>query len=285
MSYDAPGWHDWLRGIDGAQAAVERAFRLCLEHGFPTGAEMCIHDKNKHLLRDTVNRLVELGCRSLKTNPVGDVGEWKKNGYGQTVSIEELFELYLDYIPHFYEDGMPLAIQLGGLFSASPGKPDRFDIPLAKGRCDPQKTCVCGHARMVMYISADGRALPCMSLSGMDIQEQFPLITETGLADCLTDSFYMEFIDRRASDYLALHPECRSCEYAPYCLGGCRASALEHNGGTGLMGRDEACCKMFREGYAARVLTLMRRIRPEANCLLAEDPFWQRKSLKKAAGG
>ncbi len=277
MSYDAPGWHDWLRGIDGAQAAVERAFRLCLEHGFPTGAEMCIHDKNKHLLRDTVNRLVELGCRSLKTNPVGDVGEWKKNGYGQTVSIEELFELYLDYIPHFYEDGMPLAIQLGGLFSASPGKPDRFDIPLAKGRCDPQKTCVCGHARMVMYISADGRALPCMSLSGMDIQEQFPLITETGLADCLTDSFYMEFIDRRASDYLALHPECRSCEYAPYCLGGCRASALEHNGGTDLMGRDEACCKMFREGYAARVLTLMRRIRPEANCLLAEDPFWQRK--------
>ena len=43
------------------------------------------------------------------------------------------------------------------------------------------------------------------------------------------------------------------------------------------MGRDEACCKMFREGYAARVLTLMRRIRPEANCLLAEDSFWQRK--------
>ena len=275
MSYDAPGWHDWLRGIKGAEAAVDRAFRLCREHGFPTGAEMCIHDGNKHLLRETVNHLGELGCRGLKTNPVGDVGEWKKNGYGQAVSVEELFELYLDYIPHYYEDGMPLAIQLGGFFSASPGRPERYDIPLAKGNCDPEKNCICGHARMVMYISADGRALPCMSLSGMDIQEQFPLITEIGLSNCLTDSFYMSFIDRRASDYLSLHPECRTCEYVSYCLGGCRASALESNGGTDLMGRDEACCRMFREGYAARTIELMKRIRPEARCFLMNDPFRQ----------
>ena len=130
---------------------------------------------------------------------------------------------------------------------------------------------------MVMYISADGRALPCMSLSGMDIQEKFPLITESGLAACLTDSFYMNFIDTRASDYLALHPECQACEYAPYCLGGCRASALDFNGGTDLMGRDEACCKMLREGYAARVLALMREIKPEARCFLLNDPFWQGK--------
>ena len=278
MSYDAPGWHDWLRGIDGAEAAVDRAFRLCRERGFPTGAELCIHGKNKHLLRETVKHLGDLGCRSLKTNPIGDVGEWKKNGYGQSVTTEELFELYLDYIPHFYEDGMPLSLQLGGFFMASPRQPERFDIPLAKGKCDPSKTCVCGHARMVMYISADGRALPCMSLSGMEIQEKFPLITENGLASCLTDSFYMSFIDTRASDYLALHPECQACEYAPYCLGGCRASALDSNDGTDLMGRDEACCRMLREGYAARVLALMQKIRPEATCFLLRDPFWQDKA-------
>ena len=147
-----------------------------------------------------MKHLGDLGCRSLKTNPIGDVGEWKKNGYGQAVTMEELFGLYLDYIPHFYEDGMPLSLQLGGFF------------------------------------------------------------------------------DTRASDYLALHPECQACEYAPYCLGGCRASALDSNDGTDLMGRDEACCRMLREGYAARVLALMQKIRPEATCFLLRDPFWQDKA-------
>ena len=285
MSYDGPGFHDWLRGVDGAETAVDRAFRICREHGFPTGAEMCIHDNNKHLLRDTVNHLGELGCRSLKTNPIGDVGEWKKNGYGQTVSIEELFELYLDYIPHYYEDGMPLAIQLGGFFSASPQKPEQFDIPLAKGNCNPEKTCICGHARMVMYISADGRALPCMSLSGMDVQGKFPLITEYGLEKCLTESFYMKFIDTRVSEYLSLHPECQACEYAPYCIGGCRASALETGDGTDLMGRDEVCCRMFLEGYVARTLTLMQKISPKTQCFLLKDPFWQKKMDSPASSG
>ncbi len=277
MSYDAPGWHDWLRGIDGAEKAVDRAFQLCREHGFPTGAEMCIHSGNKHLLRETVNHLSSLGCTALKTNPVGDVGEWRKNGYGPTVSIEEVFDLYLDYIPRYYEDGMPLTLQLGGLFEASPHTPDEYVVVLAKEKCDPAKTCVCGHARQVMYISAEGRALPCMALSGMEIQHQFPLITEIGLSSCLNDSFYMNFIDSRASDYLALHPECQACEYAPYCLGGCRASALEFNGETDLMGRDEACCIMFRKGYAARTMALMQKIRPQARCSLLDDPFWAQR--------
>lgn len=40
MSFDGVGTHDWLRGIDGAERDVERAFLLCRERGFPTGAEM-----------------------------------------------------------------------------------------------------------------------------------------------------------------------------------------------------------------------------------------------------
>ena len=66
MSYDGvDGWHDWLRGIPNAGKIVEEAFLRCREKGFTTGAEMCIHQGNKHLLRQTVKRLGELGCRSL----------------------------------------------------------------------------------------------------------------------------------------------------------------------------------------------------------------------------
>ena len=260
MSYDGvDGWHDWLRGIPNAGKIAEEAFLRCREKGFPTGAEMCIHNGNKHLLRQTVNKLAELGCRSLKTNPISNVGAWKEGGYGESISLQELYQLYLDYIPQYYEDGMPLAIQLGGFFSASPRRPRRYDIPAMKHCSDPDRTCVCGHARMVMYISAEGRALPCMALSGMDIQERFPLIPEIGLAKCITDSSYMELIDTRATEVLKHNPECAKCEYAMQCLCGCRAAALETSP-TDILAPDLSICGIFKGGWSEKITELMKEL-------------------------
>ena len=268
MSFDGTeGWHDWLRGIPNAGKIVEDAFLRCKEKGFPTGAEMCIHQGNKHLLRDTVNRLAELGCRSLKTNPISNVGAWKEGGYGESISMGELYQLYLDYIPHYYEDGMPLSIQLGGFFSASPKRSQEYDIPSMKNCSNPDKTCVCGHARMVMYISAEGRALPCMALSGMDIQEEFPLIPEIGLANCLTDSRYMALIDTRATQVLAHNPECQNCEHAMQCLAGCRASALETSP-TDVLAIDRAACAIFKGGWVEKIRQTMAKINPDLHSRL-----------------
>ena len=270
MSYDGVGWHDWLRGIDGAERIVEDAFLRCKAKGFPTGAEMCIHQANKHTLRETVKRLAELGCSSLKTNPVSDVGAWKENGYGESITTEELYQLYLDYIPQYYEDGMPLSIQLGGFFSASPRYPKEYDIPSIKSCSDASKTCVCGHARMVMYISAEGRTLPCMALSGMDIQQEFPLIGEIGLAACLSDSRYMRLLDTRASECLEHNPECRNCEHALQCQSGCRAGALEHMPDDPL-GVDPYTCKIFKQGWIGKIRRAMAQVNPELRCIAVPE--------------
>ena len=266
MSFDGvEGWHDWLRGIPGAGKIAEDAFLRCKEKGFPTGAEMCIHQGNKHLLRQTINRLAELGCRSLKTTPISNVGAWKEGGYGESITIDELYRLYLDYIPKYYEDGMPLSLQLGGFFLASPKKPEEYDIPSLKNCSDPAKTCVCGHARMVMYISAEGRALPCMALSGMDIQEEFPLIPEIGLAGCLTDSRYMRLIDTRATEVLKHNPECSTCEYALQCLAGCRASALEFDS-KDILAPDKAACAIFKGGWVEKIRSTLQEAQPHLRC-------------------
>ena len=260
MSFDGVGWHDWLRGVPGAEKYVTDAFRLCREHGFPTGAEMCIHRQNKHTLRDSVNLLASLGCGSLKTNPISNVGAWKEGGYGPGIGMEELFQTYLDYIPRYYEDGMPLSLQLGGFFSASPRDPESWSIPSEKNCADPDRVCVCGHARMVMYISAEGRALPCMALSGMPIQENYPLIPELGLRACITDSSYMRLIETRASEVLAHDPECRTCPHAARCLGGCRASALE-TAPDDIMGRDMCACAIFRDGWDEKIRAVMEEVK------------------------
>lgn len=267
MSFDGTqGWHDWLRGIPNAGKIVEEAFICCRDKGFPTGAEMCIHQGNKHLLRESVNHLSSLGCRSLKTTPISNVGAWKENGYGEAISIQELYQIYLDYIPFFYEDGMPLSLQLGGFFMADQNMPDVYWLPSQKHCTKPESTCVCGHARQVMYISAEGRALPCMALSGMNIQSQFPLIPEIGLSQCITDSSYMKLIDTRAAEVLQHNEECRNCPHALECLAGCRASALETTPDD-ILAPDKAACEIFKGGWNTKIIDLMKQIRPDARPL------------------
>jgi len=257
MSYDGvEGWHDWLRGVEGATENVESAFIRCREKGFPTGAEMCIHRGNKHLLRESINRLSSLGCRSIKVIPISNTGAWKENGYGESIGLDELYELYYDYLPYYYKDGMPLSLMLGGFFSASPSEPDRYSIPLMKSCNNPSAVCVCGHARMVMYISPEGRTLPCMSLSGLEIQNRFPSIPEVGLAKCLSDSYYMNFLETRASEILSHNPGCSACDHALKCLGGCRASALETSP-EDLFAPDMAACALFKGGWADKIKARM----------------------------
>ena len=274
MSFDGVGWHDWLRGVKGAEDIVNRAFALCRDRGFPTGSEMCIHQHNKHTLRESIRHLGSLGVRSLKTVPVDDIGEWRKHGYGKAIELKELFQLYLDYIPQYYEDGMPLSIMLGGFFCANPREPEYFSIPSYKTEHDPDTLCLCGHARMVMYISPEGRVLPCMSLSAMDFQENFPLITEKGLAQCITDSFYMKVIDTRASEYFALNEVCKSCKYSMCCYGGCRADALGTGDGD-FMGRSPSTCELFRGGWADKIVEAVLKVRPEAKSPVLENSLWR----------
>jgi radical SAM protein with 4Fe4S-binding SPASM domain len=219
------------------------------------------------------------------------VGEWRNNGGGESIPMGELFRLYLDYVPQYYEDGMPISLMLGGFFSADPREPERWDVPLYRYPIDPGKCCVCNHARMVMYISPEGRALPCMSLSGMEIQEKFPLIPEDGLAKCITDSFYMNFINTRADKVLEHNPECADCPWRNWCLGGCRASGLDGSGQTDLLYKDPACCMMFKDGWIRRLTELMKEIRPRASGPVTEDENLmnlleqQQKAVKNEKGG
>jgi len=122
-----------------------------------------------------------------------------------------------------------------------------------------------------MYISPEGRLLPCLSLSGMDIQKRFPSLTEAGLKQCLTDSYYLDFITSKAQNVLDHNPECRECPYQQWRLGGCRASGLESSAQTDLYHRDEAVCAMYFGGWAGKLIDLMETLHPEIQCAARQD--------------
>lgn len=264
MSFDGVGWHDWIRGIEGAEEAVIRAFKLCREKGFPTGAELCMHKKNAHTIRESVNLLASVGCSSLKISPVMTTGEWERNNFGEyTMSMKEAYDVWLDYIPHYYEDKKPLAIMLSGLFTSS-SKQDEYMIPAQKCsvNMDSSNLCMCGHARNNLYITAEGRMAPCMPLSGNDeLLQKFPNLCEVNLADALDDSYYMDLVNARYSEYLAHNKECDICKWKNACLAGCRGFAMQDGGD--YFGVDKSSCLIFKGGYRDKVIELMKRVAPE----------------------
>ena len=237
--------------------AVLAAFDLCHERGFPTGAEMCLHQGNKHLLRESVSTLAAHHCESLKVNPVADTDTWERLGEDRSLTLEETFEVYLDYIPCFYEDGAPLGLHLGGFFMGRPGSGD-WTIPnIGKhpeerdpAACASQVTC--GHARQTLYLSPEARMLPCMALSSMPMQERYPLATEIGLRQGLSDSEYLSLIDTRVSALWEHNLECAQCEHRGACAGGCRASAL-FTAPDDILSPDRAQCLILKGGYAPRI--------------------------------
>lgn len=262
MSFDGPRkWHDWLRGVEGAYDSVCRALALCRDRGFPTGAELVLHRGNESTLRESVRTLGALGVRSLKVSRLSCVGEGEALA-DWALSAEEEYEAYLEYLPHYFEDDMPVPhLMLSGLFRASDG-----ELWVAMERHSEDEDCtgalVCASARSTMYLGPDGRILPCIPMSQHEgASERFPRLDHMSLAQALSESTYLGFIRTTLGEYLEHNPECSSCAYKNRCGGGCRGRAAVENDGTDLLAKDPDACLMYRGGYYDRVVAIIDRYR------------------------
>lgn len=252
VSFDGVGWHDWMRGVKGAEEAALRALRLCIAHGFPVNVEMCLHRGNVHTLRETVKLLAGIGVPRMKAGPVSDTELWRKNCEGNRYTQKDFREDALAYIPQFYEDGCLMEVLLNGIIEMKKDTgefmvvPERYD-----GTEDAGKRHLCGAVRHSCYISPEGRLLPCIPMTSCKEQKLFPKIEDIGLQKGLSDSFYMKIADSRVCDLMEANEKCRECEHVLKCGGGCRASALMCSGD--VMGADEDQCILWREGWVDRI--------------------------------
>ncbi len=252
LSFDGIGCHDWLRGVAGAERKAVDAIGLLRSRDFPVSIETALYRGNLHTLPTSLELFAGLGVESWKATPATDAGEWLNEKGRYTLSIEELYEAYLDFIPRFKAAGAPLTLMLGGFFLCRKGE-ESWRIPCRKfdGSGGMLRQTVCGSARNTMYISADGKLLPCIPLSGMPLQEEMPDITKTPLCEALSDSKYLSLIDTRLEDLLKENERCAACEHRLSCGGGCRAGALAV--GNDYLGVDESTCLFFKNGYEERI--------------------------------
>lgn len=252
LSFDGIGCHDWLRGVPGTERQTIDAIRLLRSRNFTVSIETALYRGNLHTLPTSLELFAGLGVESWKATPATDAGEWLYEKGRYTLSVDELYEAYLDFIPYFKAAGAPLTLMLGGFFLCRKGE-ESYRIPCKKydGSGRMLRQTVCGSARNTMYISGDGKLLPCIPLSGMPIQDEMPDITKTPLCEALSDSKYLSLIDTRLEELLKENERCASCEHRLSCGGGCRAGSLA--AGNEYLGVDESTCAFFKNGYEERI--------------------------------
>lgn len=252
ISFDGIGWHDWMRGINGAERAALNAMRLCKKRGFPMNVQMCLHKGNFGVFRETVNKLAKIGVPALKCSSVSDTELWEKNAEGNACNMKEYADAMLEYIPHFYEDGMPMELLISGIIQLYKASTEYGIIAEAHDGTEGCMDCyLCNSVRSSCYITPEGRLLPCMPMTSCEEQLEFDRFQDIGLKEGLSGSFYMQFVDKRVRDLLAVNEKCNACPYKLKCTGGCRASALMKTGD--LMGHDPDLCLLWENGYVEKI--------------------------------
>ncbi len=260
FSFDGVGHHDWMRGVPGAEKIAIDAFRRCQKRGIPTTAAMAMCRESAASIRETVKLLASLGCSALKINNAAPQGEWL-NEPEHYLTLEEAYQVYLDYIPQYFEDGAPLSLMLEGFFHYD----KKRQMEKAVNEKDLSEAAfgralMCSIVRSSMYVSPQGNVLPCMSMVGTPIEAQFPNMLKTPLEEILSgQSHYMDVVNLRVSDYMAHNAECRACEYRGECCGGCQAMAVNEGSGD-YLGKDMHACTYFKGGWKARKDAVMKQL-------------------------
>ena len=249
------GWHDFLRGVDGAEEKTLEAIRLLSGRGYYVSVSMDLHRKNAGCLRETVNKLASLGVRSLKVGRTIELGEWAKEDLGELqLSYEDEFRVLCDYIPVYFEDNAPLSIQLSGAFIFNPGEKS-WAIPFARnGKPGEENNLACGVLGKCAYIGPDGVVAPCMGMCDTSLADRLPSIKDTDLKDILKESDYTELCVATVGDVRSSNVECQKCPCSGRCSAGCRNNALV--AGNGFYGIDPEACFFFKEGWDAKITSV-----------------------------
>lgn len=253
LSYDGVGWHDWLRGVSGAEERTIKALKLLQERNFRTSVSMCIHRKNQHTLRESVKLMAELGVTGMKVNAVMELGEWANPELADArISAAEEMEIYEAYIPQYFEDNAPLPISLGDFFEYTPGESEwkiGCEKPLTEE--EVERCPSCGVLTKHFYIGADGMVAPCMGMADSEFSKQFPNLRETPLKEILRDSGFVDLCNTTVGEVRRHNPECLECPHIDRCTGGCRQVALVQENDFYAIDRPQ--CEFFKNRWDERI--------------------------------
>ena len=259
MSFDGIGWHDWLRGVEGAEQAVLKAFALCRDRGFSTGAAFALHRHNLEGFNESLRLLDSLGLRHVKANITSPTGLWASQTE-HFLDPDETYQYLLETaLPQYMKDDLQVGVQFCLLLNWNPKTGEGF-VPGAKftGHEADREAWACGSVKNTGYLSPEGYVLPCMTMVGTKMQESFRSLYDRPLRDILTDSAYTRVCLMKMGEVVDAHDRCRDCQYQLYCGAGCRACGIGETGTDRAIDRE--VCHFFRAGWFDKATALLKEL-------------------------
>lgn len=256
ISYDGVGCHDWLRGVNGAEKKAIEAIKLIISRGYSVYVSMSLHMGNIDSLIETYELMKTLGVKQFKAISIVDTGNWKTQD-SHLINAERIYNEYLKLLKKYAEDNMPISLKLGGFFSCN-GNSSKYEMPFISGteNCEKCSQTLCEATRIFPYLLPDGRVLPCIAMSGSEMENLAPNIFDEGqsLEKALSNSPVDTYTKYTYDDLFKRNAECASCEHRYICTG-CRANAVVNGD---YFGKDPLACCFFKGGYEKKIREIMQ---------------------------
>lgn len=263
ISFDGIGYHDWMRGREGAEEKAISAIKKLVSNGYHVGSAFALCKENASSMRETIRFLESIGISAFKVQRCMPQGKWigQKEHF---LTDEELLKFYLEYIQQYKDDNLHIPVQVEGVYMLSRDKENQefsatplYDMNLDEHQLESRFSC----AIMLdsFYLNFNGAVVPCMNMAGTKLEEQFPNAFDIPLPELLCDSSYTKLCRVHFKDVVNKNEECRNCDHILHCAGGkCRAIPI------GLEDSDLCCkdgflCNFYEKGWNERFDKLMSK--------------------------
>lgn len=267
ISFDGLGFHDWIRGCDGAQESALGAITRCVENDFPVMAQMQVNRRNLGSLLESASLLEDMGVRQVRLIRTTETSRWAQNAGDAALGIEEYYEAMTELARAWREGGHRMKLDIWQLMTLYPEEKSYDLTPVRFRDGEMRASCtVCQGTRAAMAITSTGDAVPCMQMSGTmdELGIHLGNVHETSLKDLLNGGAYLETICATVGDLAQANKRCAQCKYFAFCAGGCRALAalgsagdLEQKRTPDFMATDETKCVFFNHDWYGKIVNAM----------------------------
>ena len=212
--------------------------------------QYCLWNGNLDTLRQTTQHLASIGVNHLRPIRVVEAPRWKAAEYGRTLDICEYYDLMLEYLGWYIDQGFTMQLEVWSLFDYSPTARHCRLTPVKQ--CSPKRDRlqpICGDARSMPFVASNGNLTLCNQISGWEAAHgvQHGNVYETPLTQLFSDSPFTRQLLVTRAQVREHNPQCMACDYKAVCGCGCRAVALAAT--DDLLAADPTTCAFFKKGY------------------------------------
>lgn len=250
ISFDGLGVHNWMRGYYKAEEKTLTAIKLCIDNGFKVKIQMNINKKNQDVMISSCELLDKMGVKEIRLINTTPAPRWEQNGKQYTYTIEEYFDVALDFLKEYYQKERSAMITFWQICAVESQTKYYTLAPVACEKGSYRASIpLCKGARGMIAIGSNGNVYPCLQSQGKFDTDGIYLgnVKKQSLQEILQDSDYMNFICGTVGEKRNKSKDCHNCQHFEKCLGGCPALSYLYSGGQ--FEADKTKCIFFNKNY------------------------------------